>query len=86
LPLAVIGAEEPNRRLTALHGADGRLDAVTATWQLLQCRLDDLDIDVHHSARLYQTLTAVDAEPPTAAAGTARLVNVKPAARLQDRK
>ena len=59
-------AEEPYRRLMALQAAHGRLDAVTATWQLLQRRLADLDVDVDDAtARLYCTLTAVDAGPPT---------------------
>ena len=52
-------AEEPYRRLMALHAAHGRLDAVTATWKLLQRRLADLDVEVDQStARLYRTLTA----------------------------
>jgi DNA-binding SARP family transcriptional activator/LysM repeat protein len=60
-------AEEPYRRLMAHHGAHGRLDAVTATWQLLQRRLADLDVDMDDAtARLYRSLTALDAKPPTA--------------------
>jgi DNA-binding SARP family transcriptional activator len=52
-------AEEPYRRLMNLHAAHGRLDAVTATWQLLQRRLADLDVDVDEAtARLYRTLVA----------------------------
>jgi DNA-binding SARP family transcriptional activator/LysM repeat protein len=59
-------AEEPYRRLMALHAAHGRIDAVTATWQLLQRRLGDLDVDVDDTtARLYRSLTAPDARPPT---------------------
>ena len=59
-------AEEPYRRLMALHAAHGRLDAVTATWQLLQRRLADLDVDVDEAtARLYRTLIAPDPDPPT---------------------
>ena len=59
-------AEEPYRRLMALHSAHGRLDGVTATWQLLQRRLADLDVDVDDAtARLYRSLTAPDANPPT---------------------
>ena len=55
-------AEEPYRRLMALHAAHGRLDAVTATWQLLRRRLADLDVDMDETtARLYRTLTATDA-------------------------
>lgn len=61
-------AEEPYRRLMALHGAHGRIDAVTATWQLLQCRLADLDVDMDDAtSRLYRSLTAPDARPPTGA-------------------
>ena len=52
-------AEEPYRRLMNVHAAHGRLDAVTATWQLLQRRLADLDVDVDEAtARLYRTLVA----------------------------
>jgi DNA-binding SARP family transcriptional activator len=52
-------AEEPYRRLMALHAAHGRHDAVTATWQVLQRRLADLDVDVDEAtARLYRTLVA----------------------------
>jgi DNA-binding SARP family transcriptional activator len=52
-------AEEPYRRLMALHAAHGRHDAVTATWQLLQSRLADLDVDVDEAtARLYRTLSS----------------------------
>ncbi|MGH8994441.1 MAG: AfsR/SARP family transcriptional regulator, partial [Acidimicrobiales bacterium] len=59
-------AEEPYRRLMALHAAHGRIDAVTATWQLLQRRLADLDVDVDDAtARLYRSLTAHDVRPPT---------------------
>jgi DNA-binding SARP family transcriptional activator len=54
-------AEEPYRRLMALHSAHGRLDAVTATWQLLRSRLTDLDVDMDETtARLYRTLTNTD--------------------------
>ena len=57
-------AEEPYRRLMALHAAHGRHDAVTATWQLLQRRLADLDVDVDEAtARLYRTLVATDTSP-----------------------
>ncbi len=59
-------AEEPYRRLMALHSAHGRIDAVTAAWQLLQRRLADLDVDMDDAtARLYRSLTAPDAKPPT---------------------
>ncbi|MBV9662022.1 MAG: LysM peptidoglycan-binding domain-containing protein [Acidimicrobiales bacterium] len=51
-------AEEPYRRLMALHAAHGRPDAVTATFQLLRARLADLDVDMDEiTARLYRTLT-----------------------------
>jgi DNA-binding SARP family transcriptional activator len=57
-------AEEPYRRLMALHAAHGRTDAVTATWQLLHRRLADLDLDVDETtARLYSTLTNTDPSP-----------------------
>ena len=52
-------AEEPYRRLMALHGAHGRTDAVRATWKLLNHRMAELDVEVDAaSARLYRTLTA----------------------------
>jgi len=55
-------AEEPYRRLITLHAAHNRLDAVTATWPLLQRRLADLDVDGDDvTARLYRSLTAPDA-------------------------
>ncbi|MGH8995419.1 MAG: BTAD domain-containing putative transcriptional regulator, partial [Acidimicrobiales bacterium] len=58
-------AEEPYRRLMAHHAAHGRPDAVTATWQLLQGRLADLDVDGDDAtAHLYRSLTAPDARPP----------------------
>ncbi len=51
-------AEEPYRRLMALHGAHGRTDAVRATWKLLNHRMGELDVEVEAaSARLYRTLT-----------------------------
>ena len=57
-------AEEPYRRLMALHATHGRRDAITATWQLLQRRLADLDVDVDEAtARLYRTLVAPDPAP-----------------------
>jgi len=51
-------AEEPYRQLMALHAAHGRIDAVTATWKLLQARLGDLDLEVEPATtRLYRSLT-----------------------------
>ena len=51
-------AEEPYRRLMALHATHGRIDAVTATWKLLHQRLDDLDLEVEPATtRLYRSLT-----------------------------
>lgn len=59
-------AEEPYRRLMALHAAHGRLDAVTSTWNLLQARLGDLDLDVESAtAGLYRRLTAETAGTAT---------------------
>ena len=56
-------AEEPYRRLMALHAAHGRIDAVIATWKLLQARLADLDLDVEPATtRLYRSLIASDAD------------------------
>ncbi|MCU4187358.1 LysM peptidoglycan-binding domain-containing protein [Acidiferrimicrobium sp. IK] len=58
-------AEEPYRRLMTLHAAHGRLDAVTTTWQFLQRRLADLDVDGDDAtARLYRSLTTPDATSP----------------------
>ena len=55
-------AEEPYRRLMALHAARGRLDAVGTTWRQLNRRLAELDLDVEPAtARLYRTLTASEA-------------------------
>lgn len=51
-------AEEPYRRLMALHAALDRPDAVTDTWRLLHRRLGDLNLDVDAAtARLYRSLT-----------------------------
>jgi len=51
-------AEEPYRRLMALHAAHGRIDAVTAAWKLLHQRLGDLDLEVEPATtRLYRSLT-----------------------------
>jgi DNA-binding SARP family transcriptional activator len=64
-------AEEPYRRLMALHATHGRRDAVTATWQLLQRRLADLDIDIDEAtARLYRTLIAPDPVPGASTTNT----------------
>lgn len=50
-------AEEPYRRLMALQAGLGRFDAVSATWQMLQRRLTDLDLDVDEATvRLYRSL------------------------------
>jgi DNA-binding SARP family transcriptional activator len=57
-------AEEPYRRLMTLHAAHGRLDAVTATWKLLQRRLADLDVDTDDAtANLYHALTTASTDP-----------------------
>jgi len=51
-------AEEPYRRLMALHAAHGRPDAVAATYQLLRRRLADLDVDMDDTTtRQYLSLT-----------------------------
>ena len=51
-------AEEPYRRLMALHAAHGRPDAVAATYQLLRSRLADLDVDMDETtAWQYRSLT-----------------------------
>jgi DNA-binding SARP family transcriptional activator len=56
-------AEEPYRRLMALQAAHGRIDAVTATWKLLQTRLADLDLEVEPATtRLYRSLKTGDAD------------------------
>ena len=58
-------AEEPYRRLMALHGAEGRLDAVREVWRLLQGRLAELDLDVEPAtASLYRQLTAPQPASP----------------------
>ena len=55
-------AEEPYRRLMALQSRQGRDEAVRTTWQLLQRRLLDLDLDADPtSLRLYRSLTERDA-------------------------
>lgn len=61
-------AEEPYRRLMALHATHGRPDAVTATWQLLRRRLADLDVDMDETtANLYRSLTSPAAPQPSRA-------------------
>ncbi len=57
-------AEEPYRRLMTLQAAHGRLDAVTATWKLLQRRVADLDVDTDDATtRLYHALTTASIDP-----------------------
>ncbi len=52
-------AEEPYRRLMALQGGRGRLDAVNSTWRLLERRLAEIDIDPEDvTIRLYRSITA----------------------------
>ena len=52
-------AEEPYRRLMALHAAHSHPGAVTDVWRLLQGRLAELDLDVETAtANLYHQLTA----------------------------
>lgn len=53
--------EEPYRRLMVLQAEGGRIDAVKATWRLLQRRLLDLDLDPDPSSgQLYRSLTGSD--------------------------
>jgi DNA-binding SARP family transcriptional activator len=53
--------EEPYRRLMVLQAKAGCIDAVKATWRLLQRRLLDLDLDPDpSSAQLYRSLTGSD--------------------------
>ena len=50
-------AEEPYRRLMALHATLDRPDAVTDIWRLLNQRLGDLNLDVDAvTGRLYRSL------------------------------
>ena len=59
-------AEEPYRRLMALHATHGSPDAVTATWQLLRRRLADLDVDMDETTvNLYRSLTSPAAPSPS---------------------
>jgi DNA-binding SARP family transcriptional activator len=52
-------AEEPYRRLMALHGAYGRTSAVAEVWKALRGHLAELDLDVEPAtAALYRQLTA----------------------------
>lgn len=52
-------AEEPYRRIMALHATRNRPDAVTGTWRLLQQRLGDLNLDVEApTAALYRSLAS----------------------------
>ena len=54
-------AEEPYRRLMTLQAAQGRQDAVGATWQLLRRRLAELDVDIDDATvGLYHALTNPD--------------------------
>jgi DNA-binding SARP family transcriptional activator len=51
-------AEDPYRRLMALQAGTGRHDALRETWQLLNRRLGELDLEVEpQTARLYHELT-----------------------------
>jgi DNA-binding SARP family transcriptional activator len=50
--------EDPYRRLMALQAETGRTEALRDTWQLLNRRLGELDLEVEaQTARLYQQLT-----------------------------
>ena len=54
-------AEEPYRRLMALHARCGRPDALSATWKLLRQRLAELDLDVEAaSVNLYRSLAPTE--------------------------
>jgi DNA-binding SARP family transcriptional activator len=51
-------AEDPYRRLMTLQADTGRHDALRQTWQLLNRRLGELDLEVEpQTARLYRQLT-----------------------------
>ncbi|MHB1986660.1 MAG: BTAD domain-containing putative transcriptional regulator [Acidimicrobiales bacterium] len=57
-------AEEPYRRLMSIHGRRGRPDAVKTTWRLLECRLEEIDVDPEPATlRLHRSLTATDTMP-----------------------
>jgi DNA-binding SARP family transcriptional activator len=65
-------AEEPYRRLMTLQAGLSRLDAVSATWQMLHRRLAELDLEVDEATvRLYRSL--VDDSSPRAAVQQIRL-------------
>jgi DNA-binding SARP family transcriptional activator len=52
-------AEEPYRRLMTLQAERGRLDAVAATWRLLERRLAEIDVDPEPTTvRLHRSLIA----------------------------
>jgi DNA-binding SARP family transcriptional activator len=74
-------AEEPYRRLMTAQSRQGRLDAVTATWQVLQSRLDELGAAMETAtAHLYESLTAdvigtADARLPPEPYKSGRAVN-----------
>jgi DNA-binding SARP family transcriptional activator len=52
-------AEEPYRRLMVLQANRGRLDAVAATWRVLERALAEIDVDPEPTTtRLYRSLTA----------------------------
>ena len=56
-------AEDPYRRLVVLHAETGHPDAVRGTWQLLNRRLAEVDLEVEaQTARVYRDLT----DQPTA--------------------
>ena len=71
-------AEEPYRRLMALHGAQGRLDAVSATWQFLHGRLDELDLEVEPAPPASTTRSSMATpprrQPPTVPVGRSRWI------------
>jgi DNA-binding SARP family transcriptional activator len=57
-------AEEPYRRLMILQAARDRPGTVAATWQLLQSRLSDLDLEVEDAtSRLYHSLSGTRSKP-----------------------
>jgi DNA-binding SARP family transcriptional activator len=57
-------AEEPYRRLMTLHAARNRPGTVAATWQLLNSRLGDLDLEVEDAtSRLYHSLSGTKSKP-----------------------
>ncbi len=67
-------AEEPYRRLMALHGAHGHHEALGAVWQCLGRRLADLDVEMDPATiRLYRSLTASASEERAGGPPPARL-------------